>query len=87
MSPSKAAVAQTSNINSSSVMTHILAQNDRLLRSAAEVAQTQDKTQRIVRLHSDGGRVYVAQTEQELQLLLIGAGFVIVLTSCHKHEL
>jgi len=46
-------------------MTHILAQNDRLLRSAAEVAPTQDKTQRIVRLHSDEGRVYVWQRQSK----------------------
>jgi hypothetical protein len=37
----------------------MLAQHDRLLRSAAEVAPTPDKTQRIVRLNSDDGRVFV----------------------------
>jgi len=59
----------------------MLAQHDRLLRSAAEVAPTQDKTQRIVRLNSDDGVVYVWHRDRaSTRVFLIGAGFVIALT-------
>jgi len=66
----------------------MLAQHDRLLRSAAEVAPTPDKTQRIVRLPSDDGRVYVWHRQSKhCSFFLIGADFVIVLTGYHKREL
>jgi len=66
----------------------MLAQHDRLLRSAAEVAPTPDKTQCIVRLHSADGRVYVWHRQSKhYGFFLIGADFVVALIGYHEHEL
>jgi hypothetical protein len=80
-----AAAAETSSSNSN-VMTHILAQHDRLLRYAAEVAPTQDKTQRIIRLLSDDGRVYAGYRQSKHYRFFSLVLALLLLNTNYKHS-